>query len=164
MAGPVFEVVSLARLAWKIMGVFFVPMYQLYTSSEGGKTFFPDVTSDMRKRFRFRKSFEVISSFSTLNQLSCRVSISSFRRDFCSSVRLLIHLSLSKVVGAGSVGGLEGLVLEVEGLVFGGPKNEVIEELALGFFTSAAATAASAALRLRDIGGWEVDVVVRVKC
>ncbi|KAG9938629.1 uracil-DNA glycosylase, partial [Aureobasidium melanogenum] len=120
------------------------------TSSDGGKIFLPDSASLLRNFFKSRNDFVVISSLSTASQLSCNVSISSLRRVFCSSVRPAIHFSLSKLTaGAGSVGPLDGLVDDVDGLGLGGPKKLVMELLAFGFFASAAAM--SAALRLRDM-------------
>lgn len=126
--------------------------YQLYTSEEGGKTFFPDWISLWRNLFRLRNSLETISSFNTLSQLSCRVSISSFSSCLCSSLKASIHFCLSKMDGAGSVGGLDGFVLDVLVFVLGGPKKLVMEPFAFGFFASAVAI--SAALRLRDILYW----------
>ncbi|KAG9991679.1 hypothetical protein KCU98_g199, partial [Aureobasidium melanogenum] len=64
------------------------------------------------------------------------------RNDFVFEKSLLFF-------GAGSVGPLDGLVDDVDGLGLGGPKKLVMELLAFGFFASAAAM--SAALRLRDM-------------
>lgn len=107
----------------------------------------PSSFSFFRKRFRSRNLGVRISSLRWANQLSWRVSISSFRRSRCSSVSLATHFALSKLVaGAGAADDVPDC-LELEETVFGAPKNEVMLALALGFFASAAAR--SAALRLR---------------
>ena len=109
----------------------------------------PFSPSSFKNLFKLKKDLLVTSSLSTLNQLSCSVSISNLSNDFCSVVRPATHSSLSNVIGAGSLGGFAGFVLEVLGFVVGEPKKDVMLPLALGFLTSAAAR--SAAFRFRGI-------------
>ena len=80
-----------------------------------------------------------MSSLRWASQLSCRVSISSFRRSFCSVVSDSVHLALSKGVSFAAAVGL------------GAPKKDVMLLLALGFLASRAADVASVALRFRLI-------------
>lgn len=87
------------------------------------------------------------SSLRWASQLSWRVSISSLRSSRCSSVSLATHFSLSKFVTGAAAADDVPDGLELEEMVFGALKNEVMLPLALGFFASAAAR--SAALRLR---------------
>ena len=130
-------------------------VYQLYTSADGGKIFFPDSASDFRNRLRSRKALLVTSSFNAPSQLSCNVLISSARSSFCSCVSFAIQASLSNLTGsvAGAVGddaGADGLAVDkVLAEALGWPKNEVMDPFAFGFF--AASAAMSAALRLSDI-------------
>lgn len=96
----------------------------------------------------------VSSECRTASQDSCSVSISSLRSDLWSSDSFSTHAALSNLMGtvAGAVGelaGLEGLVDDDGPLVFGAPKNDVMEALAFGFLTASAAT--STALRLSDM-------------
>ena len=125
--------------------------YQLYTSDKGGKTFFPESSSLWRKRFSSKNSLLVTSSLRCASQLGSRVSISSFKSFFCSSLRLDTHLSLSNLTGGGSVedplGDDDGLVDEL--VVLGAPKKEVRLESFFGFFRSLEEAVSGSALRLR---------------
>ena len=73
-----------------------------YTSAAGGKIFFPLSCSDLRKRFRSRKSFVTISSFNWDSHVSSSDAISSASRSFCSAVSFSTHLLLSNL-GNGAV-------------------------------------------------------------
>lgn len=130
---------------------------QEYTSSAGGNIFFPASCSFFKNLFNSKKSLLVISSFNSFNQLSCRVPISNARRSFCSALNVLTHASLSNFfTGVEAVAGLDEIFLVVVPVTFvvdetvlGGPKNEVMEPLALGFFASESVE--SVALRLSDM-------------
>ena len=130
--------------------------------------------SFFKNRFNSKKLGLVISSLSSLSQLSCRLSISITRRCFCSSLRVAIHFFFHSLCAAGagvgddagtvgreeagasaeeggSVEALESVTFGVVGvLTFGGPKKEVMEALVLGFLASERGSAV-VALRLRDI-------------
>src|ERR1039457_1042712 len=71
---------------------------QEYTSFIGGKIFFPLSISLFKNRFKSKKSLVTISFFNSFNQLSCKVSISNFKRSFCSSVSVLTQASLSNLI------------------------------------------------------------------
>lgn len=157
--------------------------YQEYTSSSGGNIVFPLSFSFFKNLLRSKNSLDSISSFNCDNQLSCRVSISSFSSSFCSSFSFSSHLALSNFGAA--IGGSEGLGLvnDDKGLicvaappdlasVAGCFKNEVMLAFALGFFTAPAVVAAtSPALRLSGVvialavdvreGGIKVKEMVR---
>jgi hypothetical protein len=86
--------------------------------------------------------------------LSCKVSISSFKRFFCSWVSLASQASLSNLTGSvvdavGDEVGSDGLVEDVLGFGLGWPKNDVMAAFDFVFFADSVAI--SAALRLRDI-------------
>lgn len=61
----------------------------------GGKIVAPDSHSRLRKRFKSKKFLVRSSSRNSASQLSCSVSISSFNKSRCSSVRLDTHFCLS---------------------------------------------------------------------
>jgi len=149
---------------------------QEYTSSAGGKIFFPEARSDFRKRLRERNSGVTSSSFRWASQDSWRVAISRVKSSFCSGVSLATQAFLSKVLTMGAVlvvdlvvevgsGGEEsgGLVVpfvavvdrgldggKEEVVVLGGPKKDVREAWALGFLGSDGdEEGRSAAFRLR---------------
>jgi len=130
--------------------------------------------SFFKNRFKSKKSFETICSLNSLNQLSSKVSISSFSSSFVSSCNLLTHASLSHLAGVNE--GIVELAVEVTAVwrdgedvsvifetvdsalpdmlgatlaVFGGPKKEVIVPFTLGFFADTALS--TTALRLADI-------------
>lgn len=117
----------------------------------------PPSFSFFRNLFKSRNSFETTSSFKTPSQLSCRVSISSLRRSFCSSESLATHTSLSNTTDGTAVeeagwrtsADTVSPVADTVGFGLGGAKKEVIDALALGFF--AASAARSTALRFRDM-------------
>lgn len=88
-------------------GLVWFATYQEYTSAAGGKIFFPLSCSFLRKRFKSRKSFVTISSFSCDSQLSSREAISSASKSFCSGVSFSTHFPLSNFANgaAASAGG-----------------------------------------------------------
>ena len=123
--------------------------YQLYTSSRGGKIFVPESISLCRKRLRSRKSLCNTSSRRWASQLGSSVSISSFKSILCSTDRLETHLSLSNLIGAGSVavGDDEGADLVDTFAALGAPKKEAKFASFLGFFKSKDEAVSGSALR-----------------
>ena len=126
---------------------------QEYTSSAGGNIFFPVSCSFFKNFFNSRKLLLVTSFFNSFSQLSSRVPISKANKSFCSALSVLTQASLSNfIAGAGGEDVVSSALVAVSLVVlettFGGPKNEVIEPLALGFLASD--RIASVALRFRD--------------
>lgn len=90
------------------------------------------------------------SSFNSLNQLSCNVSISNTSKSFCSGVNFSTHFFLSQLeAGAAMVEVVAPVTFCVGATVLGGPKKAVIEPLALGFLASVRGRVA--ALRFSDM-------------
>lgn len=126
----------------------------------------------LRNRLRSKNSLVTISLFKWANQLGCRVSISSCRSCFCSSVRVATHFALSNLAtGSGAAAADETEPPLSDGLAgedtaFGAPKKEVMLAFCLGFFGSDPA-AWPVAFRLTDdmVGRlkWWVDGGVRVR-
>lgn len=120
--------------------------YHEYTSSLGGKTVSPPRTSASINFFRAMNSGLTISSLSRANQLGSRVLISSDRCFFCSAVNVATQAALLNLdAGFPAV---EDVEPGAEGVVFGGPKNEVMLPFVLAFlFTS---TAPAPTFRFRE--------------
>jgi hypothetical protein len=133
--------------------------YQLYTSSRGGKIFLSESISLCRKRFSSRKSLCNTSSRRWASQLGSSVSISSFKSFLCSLDRPETHLSLSNLMGAGSVavGDDEGADFVDKFAALGAPKKEVKFASFLGFFKSKDEAVSGSALRFTTdicLGEW----------
>jgi len=126
--------------------------YHEYTSSLGGKTFLPDLTSVSMNFFNAINSGLTISSLSKASQLGSRVLISRLRYLFCSGVSVATHASLLNL-DAGLVDpaftkdAIEdadpapaAFVVPADGVVvFGGPKNEVMLPSVFGFLLASVA-------------------------
>jgi len=124
--------------------------YHAYTSLAGGNIFCPLSCSRFKNRLSSRKLELVISSLSSLSQVSCRLSISNTSRFFCSSDRDATHFFFHSLcvaasgaesgiedVGADEVDELSFFEYEDAGVFgFGAPKKEVIEALVFVFLVS----------------------------
>lgn len=93
--------------------------------------------SRFKYRFKSKKLGLVISSLSSLSQLSSRLSISSTSRFFCSSFRDATHFFFQSLCTAGF--GVDSGIDDAGAMGifgFGAPKNEVIEALVFVFLAS----------------------------